>query len=170
MHTMIVRRVLVGVVGRLAVACASELNPGEVARLRSNPPADITHAADDESDAITAGYTHSCALLDDGTVRCWGAHSCALFDERTVHRWGDNAYRQLGGGTTRFSPIPVAVSGLTDVVAIDAGGFHSCAMLGDGSVDCWGGNFYGQVGDGSEPLGEGSVQLVTTPQPVTGLR
>lgn len=46
--------------------------------------------------AVAAGREHSCAVLEDGTVSCWGG------------KW----YGQLGDGTTDDSSIPVLVSGL----------------------------------------------------------
>jgi alpha-tubulin suppressor-like RCC1 family protein/lysophospholipase L1-like esterase len=83
--------------------------------------------------AISAGNGHSCAVLGDGTARCWGA----------------NGYGELGDGTTTDRPTPVAVSGLSGAVAISAGAGHSCAVLGDGTARCWGGNYWGQLGDGT---------------------
>jgi hypothetical protein len=82
---------------------------------------------------ITAGGDHTCALRSDGAVRCWGA----------------NGNGQLGDGTTTERHTPVAVSGLTNAVAIAGGDYHSCALLSDGSARCWGYNGYGQLGDGS---------------------
>ncbi|MBM4396336.1 MAG: fibronectin type III domain-containing protein, partial [Deltaproteobacteria bacterium] len=82
---------------------------------------------------VAQGGNHSCSLLADGTVQCWGR----------------NHYGQLGNGGTADSPSPVVVSGLTNVTAITAGMYHTCALVADGSVRCWGYNALGQLGDGS---------------------
>jgi alpha-tubulin suppressor-like RCC1 family protein len=56
----------------------------------------------------------------------------------------------LGDGTSMNRSEPVAVSGITDAVAVSAAsdGFHTCALLGNGAVECWGVNSYGQLGNG----------------------
>jgi alpha-tubulin suppressor-like RCC1 family protein len=63
--------------------------------------------------------------------------------------WGANPSGQLGNGTTANTSTPVAVSGLTGVVATVAGASHSCAALAVGSVECWGLNASGQLGNGT---------------------
>jgi alpha-tubulin suppressor-like RCC1 family protein len=90
---------------------------------------DITNAV-----AIAVGDEHTCALLSNGTVKCWGG----------------NAKGQLGNGGTNTSTIPVPVSGITNAIAITAGAEHTCALLSDGTVKCWGRNDAGQLGDGTK--------------------
>ncbi|MBZ0221106.1 MAG: hypothetical protein K8I01_11825 [Candidatus Methylomirabilis sp.] len=95
---------------------------------------------------ISAGRTHACALLPDGTVRCWGR----------------NAFGQLGNALEASSTTPIEVSGLTGVGSISAGNSHTCAVLSGGTVACWGNNEFGQ-------LGNGSFAHSASPVAVTGL-
>lgn len=90
----------------------------------------------DVSDAIhiAAGYEHSCVIVRDGTVRCWGV----------------NTNGRLGDGTRIPRSAPVAVSTVTNAVALALGSDHTCALLADKTVSCWGGNGSGQLGDGSK--------------------
>jgi alpha-tubulin suppressor-like RCC1 family protein len=94
--------------------------------------------------AVTAGLRHSCALLGDGTVRCWGS----------------NGFGELGAGTVTDQLTAVSVSGLTGVVAVTAGNSASCALLGDGTVQCWGYNSLGGLGDGTT-ITRGTAAAVT---------
>lgn len=95
--------------------------------------------------ALTAGGSHTCALMEDGTARCWGFNGG--FDG--THWVGG----QLGNGTTAASTTPGLVAGLAPAVSIGAGQYHSCALLADDTIRCWGYNTLGQLGNGSTVVG-----------------
>ncbi|GAB3487804.1 putative Ig domain-containing protein [Flexivirga lutea] len=96
---------------------------------------------------ITAGGRHTCALLVDGSVDCWG----------------DNSFGELGGSSVSPDGTRTPVSGLSSGVAsISAGSQHTCALLTSGGVECWGNNSSGELGDGT-------TNNSPTPVPVTGL-
>lgn len=79
---------------------------------------------------IATGGNHTCAVLSDGMVRCWG----------------ENGSGQLGDGSTTFSSKPVLVRGLRNVASVTAGANNTCALISDGSLNCWGDNSGGQLG------------------------
>ncbi|MBW3609710.1 MAG: hypothetical protein KY463_15495 [Actinobacteria bacterium] len=166
--------------------------------------------------AISAGYGHTCAILDDGTVRCWGygalgrlgygnssavgddetpgsmepvnlgpgrtakaisagfEHTCALLDDGSVRCWGSASFGQLGygdgpaiGDTEHPGSVgPVQLGGRA-ATAISAGQYHTCARLDDGSVRCWGYGAHGRlglcsqasVGDDEPPASVGPIDL-----------
>ena len=88
--------------------------------------------------AISVGGSYSCALMSNGTVKCWG----------------DAAYGQLGNGNTNNQKTPVSVLAsvgveLSGVSAISTGTWHACALMSDGTVKCWGDNDNYQLGNNS---------------------
>ena len=181
---------------------------GEMAQLTG-----INLGTDRTATAISAGYDHTCALLDNASVKCWGwnhyghlgigsnvnmgdgsgemdslssinlgtgrtataisagyYHSCAVLDNASVKCWGRNNYGQLGIGKAsiegRYSRemgdnLTVANLGTgRTATAIAAGTFHSCAVLDNGSVKCWGYNNYGQLGiDNTTTMGDDSGEM-----------
>ena len=171
--------------------------------------------------SISAGAFHTCALLDNGTVKCWGMNSdgslgvgdklprgfelggmgnalpavdlgagrkaraistgvaftCALLDNGTVKCWGQNISGQLGMGDVisrgdndeelgNYLPA-IAVGGSRRVLAVSAGGFSTCALLDDRSLRCWGENSDGQLGRGdSSDRGDGPNEMGLNLKPV----
>jgi hypothetical protein len=169
--------------------------------------------------AISAGGEHTCAILDGGSVRCWGlgtsgqlgygntsdvgdtptslpgsagavdlgpgrtavaisagdAHTCAILDNGGVLCWGYGGDGRLGYGNTNNvgdtqtpgSVGPVDLGPGRTATAISAGSRHTCAILDNGSVLCWGYGGNGRlgycnesnVGDAQTPGSAGPVNL-----------
>ena len=141
------------------------------------------------NDTISSGESHTCAILDNGSVSCWGEnlvgeigdgtnvkrteptqtmslgngrtavavsagqyHTCAILDNGSVSCWGHNNKGQLGDGTNtdRYTPALTSSLGIgRTAVAISSGGSFTCVILDDGNVSCWGKNTYGNLGDGT---------------------
>lgn len=100
-------------VGQLGNGTVEDRNiPGDVVGLESNVK------------SVAVGYDHTCALLKNGSVQCWGA----------------NYHGQLGDGTNVLTRIvPVTVTNLAGIVVeLSAGNGFTCARLQSQQVQCWG--------------------------------
>ncbi len=86
-----------------------------------------------------AGGAHTCALLTDGRVGCWGSNSTGQLGTGTTD----------GVGTLVMVTAPGGEADLGDIREITAGQTHTCALSSGGGVTCWGSNFSGQLGDGT---------------------
>src|SRR5438128_7792624 len=62
-----------------------------------------------------------------------GFHTCALLADGAVHCWGLNDSGQIGDGTTTSASNPKAAAGITGAVAVTGGGFHTCARFPTGT-------------------------------------
>jgi alpha-tubulin suppressor-like RCC1 family protein len=83
---------------------------------------------------VAAGWNHTCAVMGNGEVKCWG--------------W--NYYGQLGDETKATQSRPVSVRRLMeDAADVALGLAHTCAVTTAGGVKCWGANASGQLGDGT---------------------
>lgn len=95
---------------------------------------------------IDGGSGHTCALLRDGTVKCWGS----------------NAYGQLGRNSWTSSSVPQSVLNVSGAWQLAVGRNHACVLITTSSpsakdIMCWGLNTDGQLGNGSN---------VNSPMPV----
>ena len=107
---------------------------------------------------VATGQFHTCALLKDTTVWCWGENGKGQLG------------RALDGGVLQ-DPIGAPVTGLSGVKQISAGNFHTCALLANGLLLCWGQNDHGQIGRGTGgALVEPSPGLVALPAGLTGVQ
>ncbi|MEE2811940.1 MAG: hypothetical protein VX320_01855, partial [Candidatus Thermoplasmatota archaeon] len=138
-------------------------------------------------ETMSSGASHSCAIIANGSVLCWGrnnvgqlgigtltdvnvptwaelptgrsavmidagtSHTCAVLDNGELYCWGLNADGQLGDGTTsyKFSPTQANLPSGRTAVLVTVGSSHTCILLDDSTLRCWGSNSDGQLGDGS---------------------
>jgi cysteine-rich repeat protein len=92
--------------------------------------------------AISAGASHTCALLNNGTMKCWG------FNVYGPLGLGDQEGRGDDPGEMGDNLPAVDLGSGATVAGIAAGSAHTCALLSDGGVKCWGFNFGGALGLG----------------------
>ena len=155
--------------------------------------------------AVSAGDFHTCALLEDATVHCWGfggngrlgygneasilaaadapavflgegrtakaisagtGHTCAVLDNDRVLCWGfgidgrlgQNATDDIGDNELPGERNPIDFGALDGAKAVSAGGFHTCALLLNDTVRCWGFGGAGRLGYGNQAdVGRGCV-------------
>ncbi len=164
--------------------------------------------------AIAAGYAHTCAILDDDRVKCWGNfldgrlggsfaddrgdqtgemgddlphvdlgsgrraktiaagfdHTCAILDDDTLKCWGDSQSGELGLGAVEdegdvegdmgddLASVSLGTGRFAQQIA--AGTNVSCALLDDATVKCWGTNGVAQLGLGDlETRGDGQGEM-----------
>jgi E3 ubiquitin-protein ligase HERC3 len=93
---------------------------------------------------VAAGDGHTCALLEDAELLCWG----------------NNQFGQLGMGDTMtprgvswnpmstLHPVALPLEAGDKVRQVAAGGFSTCALTEAGHVYCWGRNDQGELGLG----------------------
>ena len=117
---------------------------------RSSPTPTASMPGNQKVVSLTSGYTHHCALLEDGTVACWGR----------------NNQGQLGDNSTTNRNTPTLTNPLgASAIAIESDHGHTCALLITGSVVCWGDNSDGQIGNGTSG---GNVLVPTPVSSITG--
>ncbi len=181
-------------VGQLGQGNTTEYGGSPSAPISSEPPVNLGSGR--TALQISAGYSHTCALLDTHQVLCWGAggggdlgqgdqrdigddetpasvppvdlgghtataisagagHTCAILDNGNVKCWGGGQHGQLGYANTATEPNVIDLNsvGTVDIgnrtaVAIDAAADHTCIIANDGGVMCWGGNTAGKLGYG----------------------
>jgi alpha-tubulin suppressor-like RCC1 family protein len=106
---------------------------------------------------VVAGREHTCALIADGTARCWGSSDN-----------GQLGHGEGGGFSYSFAPQTVrqtanSATPFGGIVELAAGARNTCALLVDSTVRCWGDDSDGQLGN-SAP----DTQLHPVPEIVRG--
>ena len=96
--------------------------------------------------SLKIGHFFGVSLLNIGevaiSIATGGMHTCVILTDKSVKCWGRNDEGQTGGGT------PLTQDEKATHIA--AGNSHTCAILSDSSVKCWGNNWSGQIGGGTQ--------------------
>lgn len=166
--------------------------------------------------ALAAGGQHTCALFNDGSLKCWGynqfgqlglgdaanrgdapdemgdnlpavdlgagkkavavatgnTHTCVILSDNSLRCWGRNFTVQLGIGKKAGTNVGAAPNEMGDnlpavdlgtgktAVAVAPGWSHTCALLNDGAVKCWGHYPEGMLGfPASEFIGDEAADM-----------
>jgi len=118
---------------------SGQLGSDSIPVLPTSQTSDPVQVAGTTWQSVSAGQSHTCALMLDGTLWCWGLNDSG----------------QLGDNTLDSKSTPVAVVGSGQTWAIVAAGVtHTCALATGGSLWCWGDNSAGQLGIGSNYPGK----------------
>jgi len=108
---------------------------------------------------LAANALRTCALLVDGTLRCWGDNSGGELGYGHSDTIGDDESPAKAG--------PVPLGALATVIG--GGGDHFCAVTEAGDVRCWGQNNDGQLGQGhTEPIGDDETPAANSPVDLGG--
>ncbi len=167
------------------VACWGTNRDGRLGNgsMTAHSPVAVDVAGITDAPSVSAGFDHACALLADGTVRCWGANesgqlgdgtfetprlaavrvkdltgvkriaagtsvSCAVLDDGAVRCWGARGDSLFPSQTNDVSS-PLAIAGIDEATEVDVGDNHVCVLRKNGSVSCFGRNTFGQLGGGT---------------------
>jgi hypothetical protein len=98
------------------------------------------------------------------TITAGHNHSLSVCGNDIPQSFGQNAYGQLGDGTTVNKNTPISVSSLSNIIAVSAGRAHTLYLKDDGTVWASGSNNYGQLG-----LGIADTIRHSTPVQITSL-
>jgi alpha-tubulin suppressor-like RCC1 family protein len=89
---------------------------------------------------ISCSGSHTCAVLTNGDVRCWGRGDSGQL--------GYGCPANVGDGTMTCASLNDSVPLGVAADRVDTGSFHTCARLSTGAIRCWGNNEFGQLGYG----------------------
>ena len=113
---------------------------------------DTTARSIPDANAIDLGSGKTATSVSTGSDSMGSAFSCAVLNDGSVKCFGANSNGQLGTGS--YMPPPGNLPATVDLgtgrtaTSICSGQYHSCAALDGGTMKCWGQNNAGQVGNG----------------------
>jgi alpha-tubulin suppressor-like RCC1 family protein len=122
-------------------------------------------------------------LINNGTTPLRGviaidvreANSCAVIDDGSIYCWGGNEFGQLGQDSTTVYKKAVKVLGFGPnsthgrAVKVEIGRQRVCALLANGTGKCWGENDNGEAAIGTGSVNGGDPKIGDTPNEMANL-
>jgi len=116
---------------------SGRLASGDVVRIEvadNGGPIDL----DGRAAMVSCGHEHTCVVLEDGRLQCWGNGGDGRLGTGATDNRGDEPGEAL----------PILDFG-EPVVSVGAATRHTCVVLESGRLLCWGYGAGGRLGDGS---------------------
>jgi alpha-tubulin suppressor-like RCC1 family protein len=105
--------------------------------------------------AISAGQNHTCALLDNASVKCWGSNSNGQLGQGNTNNLGDGA-NEMGDNLTSID----LGTGRTATAISASSADHTCVLLDNSAVKCWGYGDDGRLAQGNtNTIGDDSNEM-----------
>ncbi|CAE7632291.1 UVR8, partial [Symbiodinium necroappetens] len=104
--------------------------------------------------SVSVSPYHSCAILQDASLKCWGSGAYGTLGQGSTDDLGDEP-NEMGDN---LRPINI---GSLRVLQVGVGGWHTCALFDDDSTRCWGRSApRGTLGTGSgDNVGDGANEM-----------
>ena len=122
-------------------ACAGCSSSGYIESPRSDA-LDLGDNSARTAKFMSRGQSHTCAILDDDTLKCWGANGDGELGTGSSGYYNDPGWFASTVSTISLGAVPTSVS-------VSRTSSTTCAILTGGAVKCWGSNSGGKLGDGT---------------------
>ena len=118
---------------------------GDSSNINRNSPVVVDLGTNRTAISVSAGNDFTCAILDNGEIKCWGF----------------NGFGNLGDGTTTSRNTPVLANHSTGLRAssLVTPGYSVCAIFDNGSISCWGKSYTVSTQDGPVTGTSSEIQL-----------
>ena len=118
-------------------------------------PFSIYSATTSSCNLISAGFTHTCSILDDQSIKCWGNNDNGQLG---LGYFSYNVGKEIGSMGDGLNKIDFDGDNTTKLVSVatsDSSNGYTCAISNYGSLKCWGYGGEGNLGNINETVGKG---------------
>ncbi len=113
--------------------------------------------------AVSAGYKHSCAVLVDGSIYCWGINDDGQLGTGTDDAGCTPAVDDVPGDCLLNPPARILSNAFVDACTpsdVSVGRSHSCVLCEEGQILCWGDGGSGRLGNGGSTPSSEAVRVM----------